>query len=75
MLNWFSIFLGEEHHVLIFFFSRLAVTEETVSGLLDDMTLAEALEKNKMFICDLEITDGLPHKDTAEVSYVESQSS
>lgn len=33
------------------------------------MSLAEALEKNKLFICDLEITEGLPHKDNAEVSY------
>ncbi|XP_047475113.1 allene oxide synthase-lipoxygenase protein-like isoform X1 [Penaeus chinensis] len=46
---------------------KFAVTEETVSGLLDDMTLAEALEKNKMFICDLEITEGLPHNEKAEL--------
>ncbi|XP_063605786.1 polyunsaturated fatty acid 5-lipoxygenase-like isoform X2 [Penaeus indicus] len=46
---------------------KFAVTEETVSGLLDDMTLAEALEKNKMFICNLEITEGLPHKEKAEL--------
>ncbi|XP_042864130.1 allene oxide synthase-lipoxygenase protein-like isoform X2 [Penaeus japonicus] len=47
---------------------KFAVTEETVSGLLDDMSLAEALEKNKLFICDLEITEGLPHKDNAELA-------
>lgn len=66
----YYIFRGEKCHISINF-SRFAVTEETVSGLLDDMTLSEALEKNKLFICDLEITDGLPHKDNAEVSSLE----
>lgn len=60
-----------EKCLISFNFFRFAVTEETVSGLLDDMTLSEALEKNKLFICDLEITDGLPHKDNAEVSSLE----
>ncbi|XP_042240589.1 polyunsaturated fatty acid 5-lipoxygenase-like isoform X1 [Homarus americanus] len=42
---------------------NFAVTEETVKGFLGEMSLAEALEKNKMFICDLEITDGLVCKE------------
>lgn len=44
------------------------VTEETVSGLLDDRTLAEALAKNKIFLCDLEITDNLNCKDNRELA-------
>ncbi|XP_050721606.1 allene oxide synthase-lipoxygenase protein-like isoform X4 [Eriocheir sinensis] len=46
---------------------NLDVTEETVSGLLEDLTLAEALEKNKIFLCDLEITDNLKCKDDREL--------
>ncbi|KAK3873952.1 hypothetical protein Pcinc_021076 [Petrolisthes cinctipes] len=44
------------------------VTEETVRDLLGDMTLAEALEKNKIFLCDLEITDNLACKDDRELA-------
>ena len=46
------------------------MTEETVSGLLEGRTLAEALEKNKIFLCDLEITDNIECKDNREVSPV-----
>lgn len=38
-----------------------------MSDLLEDLTLAEALEKNKIFLCDLEITDNLECKDNREV--------
>ncbi|KAK7069173.1 Arachidonate 5-lipoxygenase [Halocaridina rubra] len=44
------------------------VTEETVSGLLEDMTLSEALEKNKLFLCDLEILEGLECNDNRELA-------
>ncbi|XP_045132500.1 polyunsaturated fatty acid 5-lipoxygenase-like isoform X2 [Portunus trituberculatus] len=44
------------------------VTEETVKGLLDDLTLEEALKKKKLFICDLEITDNLECKDNRELA-------
>ncbi|XP_071550914.1 polyunsaturated fatty acid 5-lipoxygenase-like isoform X2 [Panulirus ornatus] len=43
------------------------VTEDTVKGLLD-MSLAEALEKNKIFICDLKIMDNLECKDDRELA-------
>ncbi|KAK8746647.1 hypothetical protein OTU49_017121 [Cherax quadricarinatus] len=44
------------------------VTEDTVRGLLGDMSLAEALEKNKIFICDLKIVDDLKCKDDRELA-------
>ncbi|XP_045601793.1 allene oxide synthase-lipoxygenase protein isoform X3 [Procambarus clarkii] len=47
---------------------KFDVTEDTVKGLLDDLSLAEALENNKIFICDLEITDNLSCKDDRELA-------
>lgn len=44
------------------------VTEDTVKGLLEDLTLAEALKKNKMFLCDLVIMDKLECKDDRELA-------
>ncbi|XP_064100110.1 allene oxide synthase-lipoxygenase protein-like isoform X3 [Macrobrachium nipponense] len=44
------------------------VTEETVKDLLEDLTLEEALEKNKIFICDLAILDGLECKEDRELA-------
>ncbi|XP_066942820.1 polyunsaturated fatty acid lipoxygenase ALOX15B-like isoform X2 [Macrobrachium rosenbergii] len=44
------------------------VTEETVKDLIEDLTLEEALEKNKIFICDLAILDGVECKDDRELA-------
>ncbi|XP_076063715.1 polyunsaturated fatty acid 5-lipoxygenase-like isoform X3 [Oratosquilla oratoria] len=47
---------------------NLDVTDATLEGLLDDLTLEEALEKKKMFICNLDILDGLDCKDDKELA-------
>lgn len=42
---------------------RLAVDNDLVSEFLEGLTLGEALEKKKIFLCDLEVLDGLECKD------------
>ena len=49
-------------------FCRLAVDNETVCEFLEGFTLDEALELNKMFVCDLQILDGVKCKDDRIVS-------
>ena len=47
---------------------RLDVTNDTVSAFLEDFSLDEALEKKKIFKCDLEILHGLECEDDRIVS-------
>ncbi|KAF2355694.1 PLAT/LH2 domain [Trinorchestia longiramus] len=47
---------------------KLDVTNETVSEFLEGLTLDEALEQKKIFMCDLEILEGLPCKDNRILS-------
>lgn len=47
---------------------NLNVTNDTLKGLLEDLTLEEALDKKKIFICDLAVMDGLECKDDREVA-------
>ncbi|CAL4105114.1 unnamed protein product [Meganyctiphanes norvegica] len=45
------------------------VTEKTVSGLLGQYTLQQALNNNKIFICDLTILHGVPYKNEMDTNH------
>ncbi|CAL4074154.1 unnamed protein product [Meganyctiphanes norvegica] len=47
---------------------NLDVSDTTVEGLLDELTLNEALEAKKIFICNLQILDGIICKDNRELA-------
>ena len=38
---------------------KFPVTDELVKGLLEDFTLTEAIQKKRLFICDLELLEGV----------------
>ncbi|MCL4139875.1 UNVERIFIED_CONTAM: hypothetical protein GTU68_035281 [Idotea baltica] len=47
---------------------KLDVTEDTVRDLIGPFSLDEALEKNRIFICDLEILDGIACKNDRKLA-------
>ena len=38
---------------------KFPVTDELLQGLLEDFTLAEAIQKKRLFICDLDVLEGV----------------
>jgi arachidonate 5-lipoxygenase len=40
--------------------SKLPVTDELLKPLLEELTISEAISQKRLFICDLEILEGLP---------------